>query len=406
MIDIVDRFIKYTSFETTSDENSETVPSTKKQLKLGNYIVKELHELGLDNARIDKMGYVYAHLESNTDKKLPKIGFIAHMDTSPDMSGKDVKAKIIDYKGGDIVLNENYVTKVSEFPFLNDLIGEKLIVTDGNTLLGADDKAGIAIIISAIEHLLKNPEIPHGDIKIAFTPDEEIGRGADNFDVAAFDADFAYTVDGGPLGELEYENFNAASAKISIEGKGVHPGSAKNVMVNSQLIAMELHNMLPVNMRPEYTEGYEGFYLLQAIEGNVSNTTMSYIIRDHDMDEFEAKKQFLIDIVEFLNKKYNDIIKLELKDGYYNMKKMIEPHMEIVELAKKSMEDIGIKPLISPIRGGTDGASLSYKGLPCPNIFTGGYNYHGRYELIPISSLEKGKDLVLQIIKNLNDMEK
>ena len=407
-MDIVERFLKYTSFETTSDDSSETVPSTKIQLELGKYLVEELKGLGLDNARIDDKGYVYAHLESNTDKDLAKIGFVAHMDTSPEMSGKNVKPRIVKYEGGDIKLNEKYTTKVSEFPFLNDLVGQELIVTDGNTLLGADDKAGIAIIVSAIEHLVKNPEMKHGDIKIGFTPDEEIGRGADHFDVEGFDADFAYTVDGGPLGELEYENFNAASAKISIEGKGVHPGSSKNIMINSQLIAMELHNMLPVNMRPEYTEGYEGFYLLEGIKGSVSNTEMRYIIRDHDMEKFEAKKNLLIEIVEFLNKKYGDLINLEIKDSYYNMKKMIEPHMEIIELAKKSMEEIGVEPLISPIRGGTDGASLSYKGLPCPNIFTGGYNYHGRYELLPVESLRKGKELLLQIIKNLEhfDFEK
>ncbi|WP_019132042.1 peptidase T [Peptoniphilus obesi] len=402
-MDIVERFLKYTSFETTSDDSSETVPSTKIQLELGKYLVEELKGLGLDNARIDDKGYVYAHLESNTDKDLAKIGFVAHMDTSPEMSGKNVKPRIVKYEGGDIKLNEKYTTKVSEFPFLNDLVGQELIVTDGNTLLGADDKAGIAIIVSAIEHLVKNPEIKHGDIKIGFTPDEEIGRGADHFDVEGFDADFAYTVDGGPLGELEYENFNAASAKISIEGKGVHPGSSKNIMINSQLLAMELHNMLPVNMRPEYTESYEGFYLLEGIKGSVSNTEMRYIIRDHDMEKFEAKKNLLIEIVEFLNKKYGDLINLEIKDSYYNMKKMIEPHMEIIELAKKSMEEVGIEPLISPIRGGTDGASLSYKGLPCPNIFTGGYNYHGRYELLPVESLKKGKELLLQIIKNLEN---
>ena len=402
-MDIVERFLKYTSFETTSDDSSETVPSTKIQLELGKYLVEELKGLGLDNARIDDKGYVYAHLESNTDKDLAKIGFVAHMDTSPEMSGKNVKPRIVKYEGGDIKLNEKYTTKVSEFPFLNDLVGQELIVTDGNTLLGADDKSGIAIIVSAIEHLVKNPEIKHGDIKIGFTPDEEIGRGADHFDVEGFDADFAYTVDGGPLGELEYENFNAASAKISIEGKGVHPGSSKNIMINSQLLAMELHNMLPVNMRPEYTEGYEGFYLLEGIKGSVSNTEMRYIIRDHDMEKFEAKKNLLIEIVEFLNKKYGDLINLEIKDSYYNMKKMIEHHMEIIELAKKSMEEVGIEPLISPIRGGTDGASLSYKGLPCPNIFTGGYNYHGRYELLPVESLKKGKELLLQIIKNLEN---
>ncbi len=398
---IIDRFLKYTSFETTSDENSTSIPSTKGQLVLGNYLVNELKELGLEDATIDEYGYVYASLKSNSDKNFPKIGFIAHMDTSPDISGKDVKAKIIKYTGGDIQLNEEYTTSEAEFTFLKDLIGEELIVTDGTTLLGADDKAGIAIIVSAVEHLLTNPQIEHGDIKIAFTPDEEIGRGANKFNVPYFDADFAYTFDGGPVGELEYENFNGASATITIKGKNVHPGSAKDIMINSMLIAMELHSMLPVNMRPEYTEGYEGFFLLNSIDGNVEKTEMHYIIRDHSMDKFSEKKALILAIVEFLNKKYGEnTVEMHLKDSYYNMREKIEPHMYIIDLAKKSMEDLNIIPKIAPIRGGTDGATLSYMGLPCPNIFTGGYNFHGRNELIPTSSLLKGRDLMLKIIEN------
>ncbi|MGO1581368.1 MAG: peptidase T [Peptoniphilaceae bacterium] len=402
-INIVERFLEYVKFETTSDENSNTMPSTKSQFELAKFLVKELEDLGLDTVTMDENAYVYASLKSNSNKNLPKIGFIAHMDSSPDMTAKNVKPQIIKYMGGDIKLNEKFSIKESEFPFLKNLIGEELITTDGNTLLGADDKAGIAIIVSAIEHLLKNPEIEHGDIKIAFTPDEEIGRGADLFDVTLFNADFAYTVDGGPLGELEYENFNAASAKITIQGKNVHPGSAKNIMVNSQLIAMELNSMLPVNMRPEYTTDYEGFFLLTNIEGDVENTKLNYIIRDHNMEKFKEKKIILKSAVEFLNKKYKDIISIELTDSYYNMKEKIEDHMYIVDLAKKSMEELNIVPIIKPIRGGTDGARLSFMGLPCPNIFTGGYNFHGRYEFIPISSMKKGKELVLKIIENLEE---
>ncbi|CDZ74491.1 Peptidase T [Peptoniphilus sp. ING2-D1G] len=403
---IIDRFLKYTSFETTSDENSSTLPSTKGQLVLGNYLVSELKELGIEDAKIDEYGYVYASLKSNSDKKFPKIGFIAHMDTSPDISGKDVKAKIVHYTGGDIILNEEYRTIEAEFSFLKDLVGEDLIVTDGTTLLGADDKAGIAIIVSAVEYLLENPKIEHGDIKIAFTPDEEIGRGASKFNVPYFDADFAYTFDGGPVGELEYENFNGASAKITIKGKNVHPGSAKDIMINSQLIAMELHSMLPANMRPEHTDNYEGFFLLTSIAGTVEKTEMNYIIRDHSMDKFTDKKNLLLNIVEFLNKKYGaDTVEIHLKDSYYNMKEKIEPHMYIIDLAKKSMEDLNIAPKIAPIRGGTDGATLSYMGLPCPNIFTGGYNFHGRNELIPVSSLVKGRDLMLKIIENSENLK-
>lgn len=400
-MNIVDRFLKYVSFDTKSDEDSSTCPSTKGQLVLGEYIVEELKNIGLTDAVQDENGYIYATLKSNTDKKVPTVGFVAHMDTSPATSGKDIKPQIVDYKGGDIKLNDEYSITVKEFPFLNNLVGEKLITTDGTTLLGADDKSGIAIIVSAMEYLINHPEIKHGEIKVGFTPDEEIGRGADLFNVEKFGADFAYTVDGGPIGELEFENFNAASVKVDIEGKVVHPGSAKNVMVNSALVAMELNAMLPVNERPEYTEKYEGFFMLNSISGDCANTEMTYIIRDHDREKFEKKKSLFKDAVDFINKKYNNIVKLNIEDSYYNMREKIEPHMEIVELAKDSMIDLGIEPIIQAIRGGTDGARLSFMGLPCPNLFAGGYNFHGRYELVPISSMEKGRDLVVKIVENL-----
>ncbi|MDR7871198.1 MAG: peptidase T [Tissierellaceae bacterium] len=397
---IVERFKRYIAIDTKSDENSETCPSTQGQLELGAMLVEELKEIGLSDVRQDEHGYVYAALKSNIDKKVPTIGFIAHLDTSPDLDGKCTNPKIIKYEGGDIKLNDQYTMTVKEFPVLNELIGEELMVTDGTTLLGADDKAGIAEIIDAMEYLILNPDIKHGDIKIGFTPDEEIGKGADLFDVEGFGAEFAYTLDGGPLGELEYENFNAASVKIDIQGKNVHPGTAKNIMINSQLIAMEIESMLPKNEKPEYTEGYEGFYLLTEITGNVEHSVMRYIIRDHFMDKFVEKKNHIKNVVDFLNNKYGNIITIEIKDSYYNMKEKIEPHMEIVDLAKESMMELGIEPVISPIRGGTDGARLSYMGLPCPNIFTGGYNYHGRFEFIPLESMKKASQLIVKIIEN------
>lgn len=397
---VVERFKRYIAMDTKSDPNSQTCPSTPGQMELGALLVEELKEIGLSHVRQDENGYVYASLKSNIDKKVPTIGFIAHMDTSPDLDGKCTKPQIIKYEGGDIKLNDQYTMAIKEFPFLNDLIGQELMLTDGTTLLGADDKAGIAEIIDAMEYLIKNPHIKHGDIKIGFTPDEEIGRGADLFDVEGFDADFAYTLDGGPIGELEYENFNAASVKIEIQGKNVHPGSAKNIMINSQLIAMEIESMLPSNEKPEYTEGYEGFYLLTEITGSVDHSLMHYIIRDHFMDKFEEKKNHMQNVVDFLNNKYGNIITIEIKDSYYNMKEKIEPHIEIVELAKESMLELGIEPIISPIRGGTDGARLSYMGLPCPNIFTGGYNYHGRFEFIPLESMKKASQLIVKIVEN------
>lgn len=397
---IVERFLRYIAIDTRSDESSQTCPSTKGQLELGALLVEELKELGLEDARQDENGYVYATLKGNIDKEVPTIGFIAHLDTSPDMDGKCTNPQIFTYEGGDIKLNDEYSITVKEFPFLKDLVGKELITTDGTTLLGADDKAGIAAIMDAVEYLVNHPEIKHGDVKIAFTPDEEIGRGADRFDIEGFGADFAYTIDGGPVGELEYENFNAASAKIEIQGKNVHPGTAKNIMINALRVAMELEGMLPVNEKPEYTEGYEGFYLLTDLSGTVDYAVMKYIIRDHSREKFEHKKEYMKNVVDFLNNKYGNIIKLEIKDSYYNMKEKIEPHMEIIELAKKSMEELNIKPIIKPIRGGTDGARLSYMGLPCPNLFSGGYNYHGRYELIPTESMKLASQLIVKIVEN------
>jgi tripeptide aminopeptidase len=401
MSKVVDRFLGYVKHETTSNENSNTIPSTKNQLEFAKILCSELEELGLSDVSVDKNSYVVGTLPSNIDKTVPTIGFISHMDTAPDMSGKNINPKIVnDYDGSDIILNEgkNIVLSPREFPELKNYIGNTLITTDGTTLLGADDKAGVAEIITAVEYLINNPNIPHGTVKIGFTPDEEIGRGADYFDVKKFGANYAYTVDGGPIGELEYENFNAAGARITIQGRNVHPGSAKNKMINSMLIAMELNSMLPVNERPEFTDGYEGFYHLIDIHGGVENTTISYIIRDHCKDKFEVKKETLKRIVDIFNYKYGNIISLEMKDQYYNMKEKIEPVMQIVNIAKKAMEEVGVEPIISPIRGGTDGARLSYMGLPCPNLFTGGQNFHGKFEYIPTFAMEKSVEVILKII--------
>lgn len=397
---IIERFKKYIAVDTKSDENSNTCPSTKGQLELGAILVEDLKEIGLEDVKQDKNGYVYSTLKSNMDKKVPTIGFVAHLDTSPDLDGKCINPQIFTYEGGEIKLNEKYSMTEKEFPFLKELVGKEIITTDGTTLLGADNKAGVVEIIDAMEYLISHPEIKHGDIKVGFTPDEEIGRGADLFDVEGFNADFAYTVDGGPVGELEYENFNAASVKIEIQGKNVHPGSAKNIMINSLRVAMEIENMLPVEQKPEYTEGYEGFYLLDDINGSVDYTAVNYIIRDHSMEKFEEKKEYIKRVVDFLNHKYGDIIKIEVKDSYYNMREKIEPHMEIIELAKRSMLDLDIEPIIKPIRGGTDGARLSYMGLPCPNIFTGGYNFHGRFELISTEYMKLASQLIVKIIEN------
>lgn len=402
MNSLVNRFLNYVKQETTSNESGTTSPSTENQMVFAKRLVKEMDEIGLKDISLDNNGYIMATLPSNTDRNIPTIGFIAHMDTSPDMSGLNVKANIIEnYDGKDIILNkdEDIILSPKEFPDLLDHIGLTLITTDGTTLLGADNKAGIAEILTAVEYLIQNPEIPHGTIKIGFTPDEEIGRGADHFDVEKFAADFAYTVDGGPVGELEYENFNAATARITIQGRNVHPGTAKDKMINSILIANELNSMLPVNERPEYTQGYEGFFHLVYFNGSVEKTTINYIIRDHSMEKFEYKKQLLSKTVEFLNYKYKNIINLEIVDSYYNMKEKIEEHMYIVDIASEAMKQLDILPIIKPIRGGTDGARLSFMGLPCPNIFTGGLNYHGKFEYISIEAMEKAVQTILKIIE-------
>ncbi len=399
-MDIVERFLEYVKIDTQSDDKSETTPSTDKQFNLANLLVKQLKEMGI-KAEMDNKAYIYAEIPANTDKDIPTVGFIAHMDTALEVSGANVNPQIINYEGGDIKLTDQYSIKVDDNPDLKNLEGQKIITTDGSTLLGADDKAGIAIIMDTAEKISQS-NLQHGPIKIGFTPDEEIGRGADFFNVDKFAADFAYTIDGGPIGELEYENFNAASVTIDIDGINVHPGSAKNMMVNSLLIATELTNMLPPSQRPEHTEGYEGFYLLDELNGNVEHSHIELIIREFDKKEFEKKKEFIRSIVDFLNKKYANAIELNIEDSYYNMLEKLEDHMDIVELAKKSMEDIGITPKVQPIRGGTDGARLSYMGLPCPNLFAGGYNFHSRLEFIPVNALYKGSELLEKIIENLS----
>ena len=394
---VSERFLRYVTYDTQSDEGSETCPSTEKQRHFGAVLVKEMQEMGISDAYMDADGYVYGTIQGQPG--LPTIGWIAHMDTSPDASGANVKAKVVEYNGEDILLNaeKGIYLRQSEYPALADSVEKHLIVTDGTTLLGADDKAGIAEILTAAEFLLRCRR-SHATIKIAFTPDEEIGRGADKFNVAAFGADYAYTVDGGALGELEYENFNAAGATVVFHGRNIHPGSAKDKMVNSQLIAMEFQSLLPVHQRPESTEGYEGFYHLIAMDGSVEETTLRYIIRDHDKDKFREKKAFMGDIADFLNKKYGEgRVNLTISDSYYNMKEKIEPCMHIVERAKKAMEAVGITPKIVPIRGGTDGARLSFEGLPCPNLFTGGQNFHGRFEYIPVEDMEACVKTLLEI---------
>ena len=404
MSKVQDRFIRYAKIDTQSDPNSDTCPSTKKQLHLAKELIKELNALGLQDVSLDENGYVMATLPSNIDREVPVIGFIAHMDTAPDASGKGVNPQIHkNYDGKDIVLNKekNIVLSPEDFPELLKYVGQDIITTDGTTLLGADDKAGIAEIVTAIEHLVENPDLPHGTIRLGFTPDEEIGRGADKFDVKKFGANFAYTVDGGEIGELEYENFNASMAKIKIHGRNVHPGTAKNQMINSMMIAMELHAMLPVNERPEYTEGYEGFYMLMSFNGTVEETDLLYIIRDHDMAKFRKKNELMQNVVEFLNKKYGEnTVEMDLKDQYYNMKEKVEPVKHIVDRVETAMKELGIKPKIKAIRGGTDGSRLSYMGLPTPNIFTGGHNFHGKFEYIPVQSMEKAVQVILKVIDN------
>lgn len=401
----IERFLKYVSHDTESDEASESCPSTAKQLVLAEQLRQELIEMGAADVRVSEFGYVFARIPSTSDEKVPVLGFVAHMDTSPALTGANVKPRIVhDYDGEDIVLNEEkqIVMKVADFPFLADLRGEDLIVTDGTTLLGADDKAGIAEIMTMAEHFLTHPEIKHGDICIGFTPDEEIGRGADRFDVADFGADIAYTVDGGALGELEYENFNAASGKITIHGASIHPGSAKLKMKNALLIGMEFQGLLPAFENPMYTEGYEGFYHLDGMSGGVEEAKMEYIIRDHDRAKFEEKKRFFADAAAFLNRKYGEgTVVCEIRDSYYNMKEKIEPCMYLIDNAEEAMRACGVEPIVVPIRGGTDGARLSYMGLPCPNLCTGGYNYHGKYEFIPAGSLKKTTEILVEIAKRI-----
>ena len=395
---MLEKFLKYVSYDTQSDDKTESCPSSPGQLELAKVLVEDLKEMGIDNAHVDSNGYVYASIEG-TVKDAPTIGLISHMDTALEITGKDVNPQVVEkYEGGDIVLNDKYKLTEEEFPFLKDLVGHKLITTDGTTLLGADDKAGIAIIMTVAKYFMENRDQEFGDIKIGITPDEEIGRGADLFDVKKFGADFAYTIDGGPVGELEYENFNAASVDIHIEGKSVHPGSAKNVLVNALLVALELNQMLPVNERPEYTEGYEGFYMLDEIHGTSAEVDVAYIIRDFFTETFNQKKEMLEKSVDFLNEKYGHIIDIKIEDSYYNMREKVEPHMEIIDLAKAAIEKEGITPIVKPIRGGTDGARLSYMGLPTPNLFTGGYNYHGRYEIVSVDIMEKSVNVIKNII--------
>jgi len=401
---LLDRFLRYVKIDTQSDENSEKYPSTDKQLILAKILKEELEYIGMTDVRMDKYGYVTATLPENTDKKIPVIGFLAHYDTAPDMSGTNVKPQVFEqFNGEEIIISKDLdiVLRVNEFPELKDYKGQTIITASGDTLLGADDKAGVAEIMTAMEYLLNHPEIKHGKIKVAFTPDEEIGKGVDYFDVQQFKADYAYTVDGGPIGELEYENFNAASAKIKIRGRNIHPGYAKDKMINALLIATEINEILPAKQRPELTEKYEGFFHITQINGTVEEAEVQYIIRDHDKTEFENKKKLIQDIVNSINKRFaQPIIHLELKDQYYNMREKIEPVMHIVEQARQAMIDVGVKPEIKPVRGGTDGARLSYMGLPCPNIFTGGHNYHGKYEYVVLESMEKSVEVIVRIIEN------
>ena len=397
---VTDKFLRYIAVETTSDENGTTHPSSLKELDLARMLVEEMKAMGIADASLDENGYVMGTIPSNLDHEVPVLGFIAHVDTAPDASGKDIKPQFIyNYDGSDIPLRgvPGLALRVADFPEMLDYQGQTLITTDGTTLLGADDKAGVAEIMTVAEYLMTHPEVKHGTLKIGFTPDEEIGCGVDFFDVEKFGADYAYTMDGGALGELEYENFNAAGAKIHIQGCNIHPGYAKDKMLNAMYVGMELAAMLPVAQRPEYTCGYEGFFHLTGFNGTVEEASMSYIIRDHDRARFEQKKALMQEVVTFINKKYGDIVTLELRDQYYNMREMVEPHYHIIEKAVRAMEMAGIQPKVQPIRGGTDGARLSFMGLPCPNIFAGGHNFHGKLEFVPVESMEKA----VEVIKNL-----
>lgn len=399
---VVDRFLQYVKFDTQSDELTNMTPSTPGQMIFAQHLEKELKDLGLKDISLDENGYLMASLPGNCNKNVPTIGFIAHVDTSPDMSGRHVTPRIIEnYDGNDIILNaeNNIILSPSKFPELKKYKGDSIIVTDGNTLLGADDKAGIAEIITAIDYLKNHPEIKHGNIRIAFTPDEEIGKGAHKFDVQKFDADWAYTMDGSEIGELEYENFNAAVAKVTFKGRNVHPGYAKHKMINSIRIANQFAIMLPRWETPEHTEGYEGFYHLIGFEGTVEKSVLTYIIRDHDTDRFERRKKELEHITRKINKEFPDCVSIDIKDQYFNMREKIEPVMYIIDIAEQAMKNAGIEPKVQPIRGGTDGAQLSFKGLPCPNIFAGGINFHGRYEYVPVRAMEKATDVIVEICK-------
>lgn len=403
MMNVVERFLNYVAVDTESVEDAACFPSSEKQKDLARMLVEELKEIGAENPRMDEYGYVYATIPATSDKKVPVLGFLAHMDTSPAMSGANVKPRIVkNYDGGRIVLNEkeNIAMDADMFPSLAHNVGKDLIVTDGTTLLGADDKAGIAEIMTMAEILLSDKSIPHGTIQIAFTPDEEVGAGVDHFDVKGFGAEFAYTVDGGALGEIEYENFNAASGRLKIHGQSIHPGSAKDKMVNALLVGMEFQQMLPVAQNPAYTEGYEGFFHLDHMSGGVEEAELFYIIRDHDKTKFEEKKARFEKTAAFLNEKYGaGTVDCTVKDSYYNMKEKVEPYMFLIDNATKAMEELGITPIITPIRGGTDGARLSFMGLPCPNLCTGGENYHGKYEYVPVQDMERIVEFLLQLIK-------
>lgn len=406
-MEVLERFLNYVSYETTSDESSNTTPSSPKELILADEIVRDLKSIGVEDAARDAYGYVYGNLPATPGcEQYPVCCLIAHMDTSPDASGKDVKPRIVDYDGGDIDLDEKKTLVLSpeSFPSLNDYVGQKLIVTDGKTLLGADDKAGVAEIVSAVQYLAEHPELRHGRLAIAFTPDEEIGQGADHFDLKRVNADFAYTVDGGALGELEYENFHAANARVIFHGRSIHPGEAKNKMINAVLMACEFVNMLPPAETPAHTEGYEGFFHVNHIQGDGTEASINMLIRDHDRASFENRKKQLEEITEFLKHRYGDwCVELHLRDSYYNMKEVLDSHMELVEQAKTAFQRVGVEPKIVPIRGGTDGARLSYMGLPCPNLSTGGLNFHGVFEYLPVRSLEKMVDVLVELVQVQTD---
>lgn len=401
MENVIDRFLRYAKVYTTSDPNSDTFPSTARQFDLIDQLKAELEGIGLAEVERDEFGYVTATLPANIEKKIPVVGFIAHVDTSPDYSGENVNPQLVkNYQGQDLVLNEEHkiILRPKEFPELLKYQGQDLITTDGTTLLGADDKAGVAEIVSAMDYLVRHPEIKHGKIRVCFTPDEEVGHGTKYFNVEKFGADFAYTLDGGEIGELEYENFNAAGAKIVVKGRSVHPGSAKNTMVNSMLVATQIINALPPEQRPEHTEGYEGFFHLTSFEGDVSRSKIEFIIRDHDLVKFEARKKLMKEICSLINLRFgHGTVNLEMNDQYFNMKQKVEPVKYIVDLAEQAMKDVGVKPKIKAIRGGTDGAQLSWKGLPCPNIFAGGHNFHGPYEFVPVQSMQKAVEVIVRL---------